>query len=74
MFVTRYPEYKESGAFLLQHSEQTHDTDYNMRQTVERIKPVMDANTKFIISVLSNLKKTNLTSQQITALDLNEDD
>ena len=74
MFTSHFPKYKESGALLLQHSEQTHVTDYDMRQTVEKIKPVMDANTKFISSVLNNPKETNLTSQQITDLDLSEDD
>jgi hypothetical protein len=74
MFTSHFPKYKESAALLLQHSESTHVREYDMRLTVDKIQPVMDANINLISSVLSNLKETGLTPQQIMDLDLDDDD
>jgi hypothetical protein len=54
MFTSQFPEYKESGALLLQHSEEMHTTHYDMRQTVEKMKPVMEANARYITEVLEH--------------------
>jgi hypothetical protein len=52
MFSSQYPEHRSSAAFLLQHSEDIHCSDYDMRESLEKIRPVMEANEQFIQTVL----------------------
>lgn len=48
VFASQFPEYREAAALLLQHSEQMHITDYDMRQTVEKMAPLMKANARLM--------------------------
>lgn len=52
MFAVQFPEFKESASLLLQHSENMHSSNYDMRQTVKKMEPVMEANEDFIKSTL----------------------
>lgn len=54
IFATQFAEFPESSAVLLQHSEGMEDLYYDMRNTLQKIAPVMHANTQFIQDVLSN--------------------
>ncbi|MEP0914036.1 hypothetical protein NDI45_24300 [Leptolyngbya sp. GB1-A1] len=56
IFTSEFPEYTESAALLLQHSERMHMTHYDMRQTVDKMRPVMEANEGFIYKTLSSIK------------------
>jgi|GEM_PF-1257209 len=60
IFTSEFPEYKESAALLLQHSESMHVTHYDMRNTVEKLRPVMEANKAFISEVLSRIESTTV--------------
>jgi hypothetical protein len=55
MFASQFPEYREAAALLLQHSEQMHITDYDMRQTVEKMAPLMKANACLMAEVISSM-------------------
>lgn len=66
MFTSQFPQFKGGAALLLQHSETIHGTDYDMRQTVEIMKPVMQANEGFINGVLSNLEEPTLNSPSLS--------
>jgi len=57
MFTSQFPQFTKSAALLLQHSETIHGTDYDMRQTIEIMQPVMQANEGFITGVLSDLEE-----------------
>ena len=52
MFTSKFPEYGESASLLLQHSERIHVTHYDMRQTIAKMEPVMQANQQFIQGTL----------------------
>jgi hypothetical protein len=52
MFTVQFPDYVESGALLLEHTEQMHRNTYDMRHSLEKMQPVMDANRDFIQGIL----------------------
>ncbi|MBW4422022.1 MAG: hypothetical protein KME13_22880 [Myxacorys californica WJT36-NPBG1] len=52
MLASEFPEYVESAALLLQHSGRMHIHHYDMRHTLKKLQPIMDANTCFIKNVL----------------------
>jgi hypothetical protein len=54
MFTSHFPDYLESGSLLLQHSETMHRKVYDMRHTLDKLRPVMDANQQFIKDVLNS--------------------
>ncbi|BAZ34080.1 hypothetical protein NIES4074_65940 [Cylindrospermum sp. NIES-4074] len=64
MFSSAFPDHKESAALLLQHSEQIHDTDYDMRHSVEKMQPVIAANQQLIQDVLEKWTEINLESPE----------
>ena len=51
MYASEFSCYSESSAHLMQHSEQIHRTVYDMRLSIEQIRPVMDENVKLIESL-----------------------
>jgi hypothetical protein len=57
MFASTYPEFVGSASILLQHSETIHCTDYDMRATVKKMKPVVDENTQGIQDELLKLNR-----------------
>jgi hypothetical protein len=52
MFSCAFPEHAPAAAMLLEHSERMHTTNYDMRQTIDKVRPVMEANEQFIQNVL----------------------
>lgn len=59
VFTGQFPEHREAGALLLQHSEARHTNDYDMRISVEKMKPVVDANVNFINQTLMDIPRDN---------------
>ena len=57
IFTGQYPEYRESAALLLQHSEDRHKYDYDLRTSVEKMAPVVEANVDFINQTLMDIVK-----------------
>ncbi|MBD2114934.1 MULTISPECIES: hypothetical protein [Cyanophyceae] len=57
MFTGQFPEYRESAALLLQHSEDRHKYDYDLRTSVEKMAPVVEANVDFINQTLMNISQ-----------------
>ncbi|MGI0488793.1 hypothetical protein ACN4EK_25565 [Pantanalinema rosaneae CENA516] len=55
IFATQFAGLSESSAVLLQHSEDMENLHYDMRDTVQKIAPVMTANLQFIQEVLSEV-------------------
>ena len=55
MFASQFPEDKEAASLLLQHSEQIHNSDYDMRHSIKKIQPVMEVNQQFIADILSQI-------------------
>lgn len=48
MYASQFHRYSESSAHLMQHSERIQRTVYDMRLSIEQIRPVMDENVKLI--------------------------
>jgi hypothetical protein len=70
MFSIAFPEYSESASMLLQHSEKMHMFEYDMRHCLNKVKPVMQANQRFIDSALDHIRNeggTQLRSRESTS-------
>jgi hypothetical protein len=55
IFTGQFPEYREAGALLLQHSEDRHKHEYDMRVSIEKMAPVVQANVDFIDQILKQI-------------------
>ena len=53
IFATQFADFSDSSSVLLQHSNTMESLYYDMRNTVQKIDPVMTANTQFIQNILS---------------------
>lgn len=55
IFTGQFSEYREAGALLLQHSEDRHKYDYDLRISVDKMAPVVQANVDFIDQTLKQI-------------------
>lgn len=65
MFSSQFPQHIESAALLLQHSQQMHNTNYDMRHSLTKMQPVMDANQEFMQNILNSLTDKEIAEEEV---------